>query len=240
MSPAPHLDDTPPPSPARRPADVLVVGSFPPVGGPATAATLAALRRAWDAGEQVVTASLRAGAADHVARVAGPLAGRRLAQARAAAGGPPTLVLGLDPVQLGTGRSPVATVASLLPVLRRFSQVSVLWTAPLPLPPRAAWVLWRAVDTVVVESGREAEAVGSGVPEQKIRSVALEAGPPLAEGVSLLGPPEVLPKDIPLVAAGLVGRKLLGRHFLPVRAQVLRVARPVRGVLRRLRRLLGH
>lgn len=220
--------------------DVLLVGSFPPVGGTATAASLAALRRAWDAGDQVVTASLRAGAADHVARVAGLLAGRRLAQARAAAGAPGELVLGLDPAQLGTGASAVLAVGSLAPVLRRFSRVSVLWTAPLALPAPAAWALWGLVDTVMVETGREAQAVASGVPKKKIRLVTVEPGPPLEEGVSLLGPPEVLPKDIPLVVAGVVGRKLLGRHFLRVRAEVIRVARLVRGVVRRVRRLLGH
>jgi hypothetical protein len=83
--------------------DVLVVGSFPPVWGAGSAATLAAVRRAWASGERVVTAALRPAGADLVAPVAGLAAGLRLERARVRAGRPARLVLGLEPGMLGPG-----------------------------------------------------------------------------------------------------------------------------------------
>ena len=59
--------------PGRRPVTpprCLVVGSYPPVPGPAAAATVAAVRRAWGAGREVVVASPRPSAAPLVLRAA--------------------------------------------------------------------------------------------------------------------------------------------------------------------------
>jgi hypothetical protein len=234
---------------------VLLVGSFPPVGGPASAASIAALRRAWAEGDEVVTASLRAGTGDLVARVAGPLAGWRLERARRAAGRPPRLILGLscgqfgldlpqssldesgpsgDPVQEGVGTSvrrvagvgvAALSVAGLVVSLGRFEQVTVLLTGPLGLPRPLRRLLWRPVDTVVVEAGGEGAAIAEGVPADRLRSVEPYQGPSRQAGVSLLGPPEVLPRDLVMVAAGALGRRLLGRHFLLVRSEVIRAGR---------------
>lgn len=76
--------------------DEVVVGSYPPAPGPATAAVLAAVRRAWDAGWAVRVVSYRSGAADQVVPVAGPLAGWRLEQVRRHYDGPPQVVLVLQ------------------------------------------------------------------------------------------------------------------------------------------------
>lgn len=277
-----------PPAPRARP-DVLLVGSFPPVGGRASAASLAALRRAWGSGDEVVTASLRPGAADLVARVAGPLAGLRLERARVAAGRPARLVLGLEGAQFGLpgpalagqagagelgGSAPPAgpatpvggrvepagpgpatpagpgratpagaarltlaalTLAGLTVALGRFEEVTVLLTGPLGLPRPLGRLLWSRVEVVVVERGEEGAATDSGVPAGKLRSVEPYEGPPARAGVSLLGPPEVEPRDLPVVLAGALGRRLLGRHFLFVRAQAIRVARRARRTLRAAR-----
>ena len=62
--------------------DLVVVGSYPPVPGPATAATLGAVRRGWDAGSSVQVVSYRSGAAPISVPVTGPLAGWRLEHVR--------------------------------------------------------------------------------------------------------------------------------------------------------------
>jgi hypothetical protein len=57
---------------------ILVVGSYPPVRTPGTAATLAAVRRAIEAGADPVVASPRSSAAHYAVPVTGVFAGRRL------------------------------------------------------------------------------------------------------------------------------------------------------------------
>ena len=241
-------------APTPDPAPVLLVGSFPPIGGPASAASLAAVRRAWAEGDEVVTASLRPGAADLVARVAGPLAGWRLERARLAAGGPPRLVLGLEGGQLGERAARPAragvvagargavgagvalvAVAGLVVSLDRFERVTVLVTGPLGLPWPLRRLLWRHVDEVVVEAGREELATAAGWPEGRLQIVEAYRGPSRNPGVSLLGPPEVLPRDVPLVAAGALGRRVLGPRFEPLRALVIRIARRAKRELSTLR-----
>ena len=63
---------------------VLVVGSYPPVPGAPAAATVAAVRRAWAGGSEVVVVSPRPSAAPFVVPVAGPALGRELAKLRLA------------------------------------------------------------------------------------------------------------------------------------------------------------
>ena len=58
----------------------LVVGSYPPAPGPAAVATVAAVRRAWADGFEVVVASPRPSAAQLVIPVAGAAVGRALAR----------------------------------------------------------------------------------------------------------------------------------------------------------------
>jgi hypothetical protein len=109
--------------------DVVVVGSYPPVPGPATEATLSAVRRAWDSGSAVGMASYRTGAASVRVPVAGPLAGWRLEQVRRHFGRPAQLVL---TVQRGVPFSDdrlwpqLATAAGLAVAIRRFRQATVI------------------------------------------------------------------------------------------------------------------
>lgn len=64
----PQTGPVSPPVPAPR---CLVVGSYPPVPGPAAAATVAAVRRAWAGGQDVVVVSPRPSAAPFVLPSAG-------------------------------------------------------------------------------------------------------------------------------------------------------------------------
>jgi hypothetical protein len=224
-------------TPYRPQPEVLVVGTFPPVTGPAAAASLDAVRRAWDAGDEVVTASLRAGAADLVARVAGPAAGWYLERAREAAGEVPRLVLGLEPGQLsegtpvGGGRTvlevakSVVGVAGLVRALDRFDQVTVLLVGPLGLPAPLLKLLWRHVGTVVVPAGSDDLAASQRVPASLVVVVPAYPVAPSVPGVTAVGPREVLPRDVPVVALGIVGRRLLGDRFYQVRFQAIRLAR---------------
>jgi hypothetical protein len=235
------------PAPAR--PEVLVVGSFPPVSGPAAAAALAAVRRAWAAGDEVVTASLRPAGADLVARVAGPAAGWHLERARRAAGELPRLVLGLEPGQLaptggvavGVGRKvmgALATTAGVLGLARalsRFDQVTVVLAGPLGLPTPLLKVVWRNVGSVVVPRGSEDLAASQRVPESLITWVEPYDVTPAVSGVTPVGPKEVLPRDLPVVLLGLAGRRLLGERFYQVRFQAIRVARRAKRQVAKLR-----
>jgi hypothetical protein len=64
----------------------LVVGSFPPAPGPAAAATVAAVRRAWADGQEVVVVSPRPSAALLVMPVAGVGVGPALSKWRRPSG----------------------------------------------------------------------------------------------------------------------------------------------------------
>lgn len=97
--------------------------------GPGTAATLGAVRRAWQDGQSVAMVSYRTGAAPLVVPVAGPLAGWRLEQVRKHFGGPARVCLS---VQRGVPFSDPrpwarwATAAGLALALRRFGQATVV------------------------------------------------------------------------------------------------------------------
>jgi hypothetical protein len=234
-------------TPYRPQPEILVIGSFPPVAGPAAAASLDAMRRAWDSGDEVVTASLRAGAADLVARVAGPAAGWYLERARKAAGEVPRLVLGLEPGQLsadtpaGGARKvlemakSVVSVMGLVRALDRFDQVTVLLAGPLGLPAPLLKLLWRHVSTVVVPVGSDDLATSQRVPASLVVAVPAYPVAPSVPGVTAVGPREVLPRDVPVVALGILGRRLLGDRFYQVRFQAIRVARRAKRQVVKLR-----
>lgn len=97
--------------------------------GPATAATLGAVRRAWAEGSSVATVSYRTGAASLVVPVAGPLAGWRLEQVRRHFGEPARVVIGVQPGVPFTDPRPWArwvTAAGLALAMRRFSEATVV------------------------------------------------------------------------------------------------------------------
>jgi hypothetical protein len=130
--------------------------------GPATAATLAVVRRAWDDGSQVRVVSLRTGAADLTVPVAGPLAGWRLEQVRRHYGGPGHLVLVVQPgapfIDLRYAQQ-VATAAGLVMAFGRFPRSTlVVGEDPGALP-----VCFRAIagaaDELVVATESDAVAL---------------------------------------------------------------------------------
>jgi hypothetical protein len=109
--------------------DVVVVGSYPPMPGPATASTIAAVRRAWDKGEQVQVVSYRTGAATLSVPVTGPLAGWRLEQVRRHLGNPAQVVLGLEagvPFSSPGPLEQLATALGLAIAMRRFGKATLL------------------------------------------------------------------------------------------------------------------
>jgi hypothetical protein len=156
--------------------------------GPATGATLAAVRRAWGQDKTVRVVSYRPGAADLAAAVAGPLAGRRLEQVRRHYGGPPEVVLVL---QAGAPfcdlRLPqqLATAAGLAVALRRFRRASVVVGEGPGILPACLWLLVMAAGECVV--GDDEAAMGLHerykVPLWRISVEEAEPFPALPEGV---------------------------------------------------------
>ena len=142
--------------------DVVIVGSYPPLPGPGTAATLAAVRRSWDEGLEVRVVSGRTGAADITVPVAGPLAGWRLEQVRRHYGCPGAVVL---VVQAGTPftdlryRSQVATAAGLAMALRRFPRSTLVVGEDPEIATPCFKALATAVDEVLVGSEGVAAAL---------------------------------------------------------------------------------
>ncbi|MHB1533283.1 MAG: hypothetical protein ACYC1D_01465 [Acidimicrobiales bacterium] len=225
---------------------MLLFGSFPPVPGPATDATVAAARAAWSDAAGVTTLAARAGAAEGVCRLIGPLAGLRLEQARRRSGAD-RFVLILDSgvpfvaVRYGT-RALQALVAwgtalGLAVALRRFAEVAVVLAVDPGVTPAPLRRLWPGVDAVAVAPGCEALADRLGVPAALRRPleglVALDALAALASGVTVGGPPEVPAVDMPRWVVGQLARRLFGRRFMWVRHRLLVAANSLRSLARR-------
>jgi hypothetical protein len=133
--------------------DLVVVGSYPPMPGPATAATIAAVRRGWDAGTSVQVVSYRTGAAPIAVPVTGAIAGWRLEQVRRHFGGPAQVALGLQPGVPFSDPRPaqqIATAVGLAVALRRFERATLLVGEDPEVPPVCLQVLARVADHVSV------------------------------------------------------------------------------------------
>ncbi len=117
---------------ARR---ALVVGSYPPVPGAAAAATVAAVRRAWDAGVEVVVVSPRPSAASFVVPVAGTALGRELAKLRLAHACN-EVVLCVEPGwPFGARRNATRTARALAHALRGFERAELVVTGEICVAP---------------------------------------------------------------------------------------------------------
>jgi hypothetical protein len=128
--------------------------------GPATAATIAAVRRAWDGGEQVQVVSYRTGAAPLAVPVTGPLAGWRLEQVRRSLGGPAEVVLGLQSGVPFSSPGPLeqfATALGLAVAMRRFRRATILVGEDPGVSPACMKVLARSVERISVSSREDAE-----------------------------------------------------------------------------------
>ena len=170
-------------------APVLVVGSYPPVPGPAAAATLDAVRRAYAAGEDVVVVAPRHGAAHRTMRVAGPHAGSLLDRLRreseashlvlcAEAGLPIPLV---GKLVADRGRQ-AQTVAGVAEAMARFDVVSLVVTGDLEVAPEVLAPLWPHVDEIIAGgvAGPDVVARALGAPAGMIRPAAPAPGAAVA------------------------------------------------------------
>ncbi|HTW07253.1 MAG TPA: hypothetical protein VME46_07075 [Acidimicrobiales bacterium] len=156
--------------------------------GPATAATLAAVRRAWDEGAEVRVVSYRTGAADIAVPVAGPLAGWRVEQVRRHYQGPAKAVLVVQegvPFSDLRPAAQMATAVGLAAALRRFSRsVLVVGEDPAVLP-ACFRLLARGAREVVAGSEREAALLRDRYGWGTVAVEEVDAYPLLASGVEL-------------------------------------------------------
>jgi hypothetical protein len=144
------------------PGRLLVAGSYPPIPGPAAAATVAAVRRAWADGYHVEVVSPRPSAAHHHARLAGrraPMELGRLRRRRHV----DDLILCLEPgMPFAEGVAAAAhraEVALLTRTLTKFRKVTIIVTGDLGVKPDTFAPLWRTVQEVVTRSDEDAEAL---------------------------------------------------------------------------------
>jgi hypothetical protein len=137
-----------------------VIGSYPPLPGPATAATLAAVRRAWEAGKDVRVVSYRTGAAEIAVPVTGPLAGWRLEHVRKHFANPAEVVLGLQrgvPFSDPRPSQQLATATGLATAMRRFRRATLLVGEDPEVMPACFRILASAVERFVVATPEDAQ-----------------------------------------------------------------------------------
>ncbi len=174
---------------------VVVVGSYPPLPGPATAATLAAVRRAWEAGSDVRVVSYRTGAAEISVPVTGPLAGRRLEHIRKHFDNPPEVVLGLQrgvPFSDPRPSQQMATAVGLAAAMRRFRRATLLVGEDPEIMPACFRILASAVDRFIVATPEEASGL---VKRYRLK--------PAAVAVETVEPYPMFPDGVDAGAAGL-------------------------------------
>ncbi len=217
-----------------------MAGSYPPVPGPAAAATVAAVRRAEAGGFEVVVFSPRPSAAPLVMPVTGAAVGRALApwgQAFA------HVVVCMEPGwPLGWGRRPAVgrvgrigravsqvqlqrAARSLAAALSGFGGAELVVTGDLGVGSDVLAVLWPAVDRVTASSEEVAAVLrASGAPAVTVVGPYDGAGLPRPSRPPLVGPVSPLePAELLLVARsrrliGSAARKVLGPRAPAVRA----------------------
>jgi hypothetical protein len=203
-----------------------VVGSYPPVPGPAAAATVAAVRRAWAVGQDVVVVSPRPSAAPFVLRSAGTRGvardmvrlGRRHACDQ--------VVLCIEPAWPVRGRTD-GGARSLAAALSSFRHAEVVVTGEVGGDWGLLARLWVAAE--LLTAGSEELAVSlraAGAPSVRACEPyegARERPSPFSAGtVSPLEHGELLVRVRARRLLGRVARKVLGRRAPAVRAQLER------------------
>jgi hypothetical protein len=157
--------------------DVLVVGTYPPIPGHASVVTLAAVRRAYAAGQEVVVASPRPGAAHRTVRLDGPDIDARLDQVRLehetrrlVVCAEPGMPIPLASSEFGPrvrvemllhsfAVRQVDTVAALGRAMDRFDHVTVVVTGDLGVAPEVLGGLWDHVDEVLFDGEPDVDRV---------------------------------------------------------------------------------
>jgi hypothetical protein len=219
---------------------VLVVGSYPPVPGAPAAATVAAVRRAWDGEAEVVVASPRPSAAPFVVPFAGPAFGRELARLRLAHACN-EVVLCLEPGwpfpgNVRAGSSAARTAGALAQALSGFERAELVVTGELGVAPEVIALLWPSVEPVTAsseEAASQVRAAGGRVGRtvdpfvgSGLRPLDDDASDP--QRVGPLEPAELLVVARARRALGHVARRLLGRRAPAVRLYLRRLLRPIR------------
>jgi hypothetical protein len=182
------------------PRTCLVAGSYAPAPGPAAAAAVAAVRRAWAEGREVLVVSPRPSAAPLVMPVAGAAVGRTLARLRVSAGASTGLpgrrcegvVVCLEPGwPLGRGFRPARgrpvsraelerAARALAIALSGFERAELVVTGDLEVPQDVLALLWPAVDKVTASSDDVAAALrAAGAPGVSVVEPYGAAGLPL-------------------------------------------------------------
>ena len=213
--------------------NTLVAGSYPPIPGPAAAATLAAVREALNAGDEVEVVSPRASAAERRAvlrgwRAAAALA--RLSRRRE------RLVLVVEPGMPFVDESDRGAAAALALVARhRYRAFDVWLVQPDLVPVQPLRALWPAAGRIVVatEADRQTAVRRLGVPQAQI--VIDPAALPRASlaavdasAVTPIGPRDWTRREQPRRIASLIIRGVLGTRTDAVRARVLRAVNAAR------------
>ena len=221
------------------PRRCLVLGSYPPIPGDPAAATVAAVRRAWAAGAEVVVASPRPSAAPLVLLRHGRALAREISRLRQE-NGCGEIVLCLEPewpFVSRTARAPAA--AALAKTLGQAARSEVVvtgdagqWAARLDdLAP-----IWPAADVVTVSSEPLARLLRPRVAALQVREAGVPAGLAGFRGVSPLEPGELLAATRARRFAGRTARAILGAKEPLVRAKL---AETLRAVVRAARKLLS-
>jgi hypothetical protein len=219
----------------------LVVGSYPPVPGAPAAATVAAVRRAWDAGAEVVVVSPRPSAAPFVVPVAGAALGRELAKLRLAHACN-EVVLCVEPGWPFGGHDRAGShgarpARALAQALSGFERAELVVTGETGVAPEVMALFWPLVGPVTASSEEVAAGLrAAGVPAVRVVDPFAGSGRRLlrddASNPQPVGPLE--PAELLVVARGrrflgVVARRLLGEHAPAVRLYLRRLLRPSTG-----------
>ncbi len=217
----------------------LVVGSYPPVPGPASAATVAAVERAWAAGYEVRVISPRPSAAARVLAFDGPGLGAEL-ERRCRTGSYRRVVVCAEPgwpfpAEPGLLSGPRRTARRLARALATVREAELVLTGPVAAMHQvvlALPLLWPSVGTVSASTPALAAAAAATVPEAAVsvaapstRRLPLDGLVGAATGLSawpgVVGPMEPGQRSQMARArrlAGRTARTLLGRYEPAVRA----------------------
>lgn len=211
----------------------LVVGTYPPVPGPASAATLAAVRRGWASGREVVVASPRPSAAQEVVPVGGPAVGGAIAKLGRRLGCT-ELVVCLEPAwpfapRPGTTGTRSAdrvgrAVQAMAEAMSEFDRAELVVTGEIGLAPSLFCLLWPAVEKVWVSSADQLALLGA------LQAPDVELAVPAPVPYSLSGVGALEPGALLLVSRtrrqlGALSRAVLGSKAPVVRARLSRAAR---------------
>jgi hypothetical protein len=225
--------------------NTLVAGSYPPVPGPAAAATLAAVREAVRAGDDVLVVAPRATAAHRRATLRGWRAASALARLSR---GQDRLVLVVEPGmpfgdQTGTG----AARALARVVRHRFRAFELRLVSPPELPATPLRPLWPLAGRIVVasEADREEAVTRLGAPPARLvvdDAATARSSPANVDGtgVTPFGPLDWTPREQPRRIASLVIRGVLGEHTDALRARAVRALNAGKQARRAVRQRTGR